>query len=342
MGNDVYIIAMKSPPDYYDRVAELEQIGIKVFYIGSKSNLDAILKTTKLRNIIKSISKGETDVIVNMHLKIGVLVGVIATLGMNNLVRIETYHSMYRRYGLQINLLKPFIKKYIAVSKGAALELIKKFGINEKKVVSLYNGIDNEKVGQYLSKCKKSESKLSLLSVGRFTEQKQFNISVKGFIDSGIDAIYEIVGDGPDYEEVKNIIGDDSEQVLLPGNISRDEVFKKIDLADFIIMPSKHEGNSIFLLEAMAMDKPLMLADIESFREVVKEQPIEGNEDFRVCTWGYLVKNDGPHCYSNAIKYMAEHRDLIPDMMENVKEISKDYDIKNVAVRYVDEYKKII
>ena len=79
---------------------------VSVHCLGAKSKPDALLRYVfALRNLIYEISGGET-VICNLHLKLSVLIGTMAAVGLSNVVCIETYHNTYHHYWLQYNLCK--------------------------------------------------------------------------------------------------------------------------------------------------------------------------------------------------------------------------------------------
>ena len=113
-GYDVSIIGILSPPQNikeYIRKANT----YKTYSIDAPSKIKAILfyKYT-LRKLIKKISSGEPTIL-NLHLRLSTLIGVISSIGINNITRVETYHSLYPYYWLQYNLCKYWIKKYIRI-----------------------------------------------------------------------------------------------------------------------------------------------------------------------------------------------------------------------------------
>ncbi len=94
-----------------------------------------------LRNLIYEISGGET-VICNLHLKLSVLMGTMAAVGLSNVVCIETYHNTYHHYWLQYNLCKFMIREYICVSETAYKEMQLRFHTPKHKLCAIPNGVN--------------------------------------------------------------------------------------------------------------------------------------------------------------------------------------------------------
>ena len=113
-GCDVSLIGLlRQGYDSNPEVKNLRNAGIRVECIGASSKKGALMHGIgKLRRLIKESSNGEQS-ICNLHLKLSVLMGVLATQGLNNIKCIETYHSLYSRYWLQTKVISPFITMYI-------------------------------------------------------------------------------------------------------------------------------------------------------------------------------------------------------------------------------------
>lgn len=72
------------------------------------------------------------------------------------------------------------------------------------------------------------------------------------------------------FEEVKQAIHQEglSDVISLTGYIPDDELVNLYNAASALVLPSKHEGFGIPLLEAMACETPIIASDIPAFREV--------------------------------------------------------------------------
>ena len=142
-GNDIFLIGIIGDnKQEHKLVKDVEKEGIPVICLWMQSKKDAILHAIpKLKGTIQIIADGEPT-ICNLHLKLSVLIGILATRRLKNVRCVETYHSRYRKYYLERVTMSPFIKRYICCSNSAADEFIKRFKPKKKKVVSIPNGID--------------------------------------------------------------------------------------------------------------------------------------------------------------------------------------------------------
>lgn len=78
---------------------------------------------------------------------------------------------------------------------------------------------------------------------------------LKRSLDAGVTVSLEVIGDGPDREELARLVAekDVSAQVHARGALTHPEALELIRQADILILPSFHEGLPLVLLEAMAL-----------------------------------------------------------------------------------------
>lgn len=323
----------------YDSNPEVENLrnaGIRVECIGASSKKGALMHGIgELRRLIKEISNGEQS-ICNLHLKLSVLMGVLATQGLNNIKCIETYHSLYSRYWLQTKVLSPFITMYIPCSESAKDEFVKRFHPKLNKVVAISNGVNCKKIREMA--VRRNENVITAISVGRFTNQKNLHVTAEAF--SKIDSkgfVYKIFGDGILKQQIVESAGG-SERVKLCGQVSRQTIIEELTNCDIVVMPSLWEGLSIFMLEAMSLGCPMMISDVPSLRNVFGEKPLNAGEGWRLCTWGYLVETTNVKAYSQAMNHFLKHRDLIEKMRVEVEKYASSYSIEETAKSYMKVY----
>ena len=139
----VYVISLFQH-ERVDFARELEwaaRVGVHSTLL-QQDKKDTVLHVLRaLRREIKSLAQDD-ECVLYLHLKWGVLAGILATLGLKNVRRVEVYHSGYMHYKLQAFFSKPFIEKYIAVSQDARRQLIEWFHVKEEKIRVVYNGVD--------------------------------------------------------------------------------------------------------------------------------------------------------------------------------------------------------
>ena len=343
-GEDVTLIGLIGDRSQEATLADyVKKEGIPVYCLWFSSKKEAVLHgVRKLRRLVKSLSNGEPSVC-NLHLKLSVLIGGISTWGLRNIKCVETYHAYYRDYWLEYKLMRFRIKKYIGCSCSATKEFVKRFCHNERFVVCIPNGIDAENLKNNIGRISRREKKNAVfLSVGRLTEQKNLHITAEAF--SRIDpqrGVYRIIGKGPMRDAVVNA-SKGSSSVEFLGTVPRSAVVDELFNADMVVMPSLWEGLSIFMLEAIAMEKPMMIADVESLRDVLDEPQLEENEAWRRCSWGYLVSTSNSRAYFEAAEDFLNHPDYGDKMSESIGKFKDRYSIETTARDYAQLYNELI
>jgi colanic acid/amylovoran biosynthesis glycosyltransferase len=120
----------------------------------------------------------------------------------------------------------------------------------------------------------------SIVCVGRLCEQKGQILllqSVKQLRDSGCDLHLTLVGDGEFRSQLETLIDDYDlrSQVRITGWASGQEVQKHISSARALVLPSFAEGLPVVLMEALALNRPVVSTYIAGIPELV-ESDING------------------------------------------------------------------
>lgn len=138
-------------------------------------------------------------------------------------------------------------------------------GVLESKIVVIPNGVDEKKY----SPSKKKKAGIVVLFVGRMTWVKNPEILIKAFLriaDNSVKLVF--MGSGDLLLKLKKKYAD--ERIEFLGYISDEE--KKIDImqrSDVFVLPSKYEGMSLSLLEAMSCGLSSITTDVASHKEVL-------------------------------------------------------------------------
>ena len=114
----------------------------------------------------------------------------------------------------------------------------------------------------------------NILSIGRFTFQKGYLLGLmaaKELKDKGVKFLWQIVGDGPQKEEIQYYIHSLGlkDVVELLGKKNRDEILALYNSADVFFLPSVYEGIANVCLEAMAMELPVVATKSGGMEEVI-------------------------------------------------------------------------
>ena len=169
-----------------------------------------------------------------------------------------------------------FSDRYVMVSKLAALDMMKNFGVKRKDLSVIHNFSDNQKIAGLKDQTLPEEaqdfihahSKI-VITVGRLTLVKRQERLIKllkklrneeGLEDTGL----MILGDGPQKEFLQEVTADNEldSHVYMPGNV--DNPFMYIARSDVFVLCSDYEGLPMALTEAVACGCPVVSCDMKS------------------------------------------------------------------------------
>ena len=149
--------------------------------------------------------------------------------------------------------------------------------INEdekSRIVRIYNPLDTEEIVGKAGRGKldKGSNTPVFVSVGTVFPQKGFDrlLTVhKKLLDEGFKHKIQIVGDGYDFENIKNLkkeLGVDESAEMAGFTDNPYPYFKN---ADFYILSSRYEGFPTVLFEAMTLKKNIIATDVSGVREML-------------------------------------------------------------------------
>lgn len=217
------------------------------------------------------------------------------------------------------------------------------YGIDENKIIYIPNYVSKDK---FYSKSKKEindvkkkynipEDKFVVLGVGQVQTRK----GVKDFVEvakQNPDLYFVWCGgfsfgkitDG--YEELKAIWENPPKNVKFLGIIPREEMNDIYNICDVLFMPSYNELFPMSILEAVNLNKPILLRDLELYEDILFHKYVMGknNEEF-----------------SNNLKKLSENKEFYNEAENNSKYISNYYSKEHVSEIwknfYLDIYNKV-
>jgi glycosyltransferase involved in cell wall biosynthesis len=169
-----------------------------------------------------------------------------------------------------------------------------------------------------------------ILAVGRLDHQKGFDILLRAFAlvrKRHPDWRLVVVGDGPEREALRSLsrsLGLDSAVCWLG---TRSEPFGYYRWADLVVVPSRYEGFSNVLLEAMSSGKAVVCTDC---RTGPRELTAGGR-------FGCLVPVDDPEALARAIVDLGNAPDRMQALGEAARQhVQNSFDVNAVRARYAD------
>ncbi|MGL4981064.1 MAG: glycosyltransferase, partial [Fusobacteriaceae bacterium] len=173
--------------------------------------------------------------------------------------------------------------KIICICEEMKKEVLEEFQLDEDKIITIYNGLDFEKIRNMSKEIEKlSEEELKLISnnyvlmVSRLEEKsKDFGTLIKAFKkvqESDKNLLLYIVGDGPDKESILKKIQELGleKKVFLLGR--KDNPYIWMKNSKVLIQSSFFEGFGLVLLEGLILGKKIVSTDFKTgAREILSD-----------------------------------------------------------------------
>ncbi len=252
--------------------------------------------------------------------------------------KLLTSKTIFTRFYEKQRLLKKYIScnnNFIAIS-----EDVKKYAFNAlpKKlhnIFLLHNAIDFKRFNRNISEKINSFNELRLVTIGSLVDKKNqiFLVnSCKILKNYGINFKLNILGDGPNYEIIKNRIIelDLTDNIFLQGKVNNVEDY--LFNSDFYVHSAIYEPFGLVLIEAMATGLPCITLDGKGNRDIIIN-------DFN----GFLLNNNIDYkSFAEKILYYWQNRESYKIMSKNAIIFAKKYNINIYCDNLMKIYKKIL
>ncbi|MEO3945386.1 glycosyltransferase [Gorillibacterium sp. CAU 1737] len=226
-------------------------------------------------------------------------------------------HNDYRELGMDAQLDRPYFDRLdhvVTVSEGCARTLREEFPHLAHKVEVLYNIVSPRAIRKLAAEgVPLPPADVKLLSIGRLTAQKGFDLAVEAcrlLADGGLNVSWTILGEGEDRPRLEELIQQHGLQnrFLLLG--LRDNPYPYLREADIYVQPSRFEGKSIAIDEAMILGKPIVVTNFTTARDQI--------EDGRT---GLIVNMDAK-ALADGIRRLAEDKELAASLARRLAELA--------------------
>ncbi len=194
----------------------------------------------------------------------------------------------------EINTMKKY-DRIVCVSRAAAESVVNTIG-NPGNLCVRYNSLNVESiVRQSEESVDFRKNKLTLVSVGRLSELKNYPLLLKACkaLQDKYDFQLLILGDGPDREKLEAQIEKDGLKcVKLMGNVSNP--YPYIKAADFFVSSAVSESYGLAVQEALILGVPVIAVSCPAIEEVFSPQ------------YGLLVNNSFEDLYGGIEKMICD------------------------------------
>jgi len=316
-----FICLYPSNGGLYEKLA-LER-NIPIIYLNKKPGFD--LNTFKdLRN---KLSELKPDII-HTHLQASIY--TVPWVIFNKRTRwIHTIHNEASKElpTIHSRIMKFFYKKNIAVPI-AISEIIRKsisafYGMSEKDIPLIHNGIDTE---MFTPEQSESKERITFCCVARFSYQKNHKLLLEAFhiAHKNIPNVsLLLVGDGELRSEIENQINSYgiTDRVQMIGNTN--DVLSWLRSSDVFVLSSNYEGLPLSILEAMSAGLPIIATEVGGIPDIITN----GQE-------GILISPGNAGEIANAMEEMAKDTQLRIQMKSNARTKAQKFDVRRMADLY--------
>ncbi len=220
----------------------------------------------------------------------------------------DTLDGSIKLPGFAFNIFKKYVTKFynkadhLVVVNPIFIDDLVKFGIDREKITYIPNYVSREKfykkdASLIREKYNISKDAFVVLGVGQVQTRK----GVMDFIDVANkmpDTTFVWCGgfsfgritDG--YDELKKIYENPPKNVIFTGIVPREEMNDMYNMADVLFMPSYNELFPMSILEAINSSKPLLLRDLDLYKDILFEKYMKGTSNDEFVSKLNDLKND--------------------------------------------------
>lgn len=176
---------------------------------------------------------------------------------------------------------RPFVRRYISVSKDLQSYLIKRVGVPAKRITQIYNGVDTARFAPgpkptgILPPHFHGEGKIVIGTVGRLQEVKDQATLIRAFAallqrHPDKQLYLALIGEGPMRPPLEGLVAELklNDRVHLAGALNN--VPDALRSLDIFVLPSLGEGISNTILEALATGIPVLASAVGGNVELVR------------------------------------------------------------------------
>jgi sugar transferase (PEP-CTERM/EpsH1 system associated) len=278
------VVALTDYSDFRQRIIA-QPVGFHALYRAPGHGLGWMVRLWKLLRQLKP------DLVHTRNLAALEAQFVVAAAGIRATVHGEhgrdvfDLHGQNRKYNLLRRAARPFVSSYIAVSRDLEAWLGQTVRVPPRKLHQIYNGVDSEKFHprngerpDVLPPGFADAGSIVFGSVGRMVEVKDYPTLVRAFIhlvqqqpELAARARLVIVGEGSARATCLDLLQQAGLAHLawLPGE--RHDIADIMQALDVFVLPSKNEGISNTILEALASGLPVIATTVGGNVELVAD-----------------------------------------------------------------------
>jgi glycosyltransferase involved in cell wall biosynthesis/Ser/Thr protein kinase RdoA (MazF antagonist) len=223
--------------------------------------------------------------------------------------------------------------RFVAINETIVDELVTA-GVSPERIVCFGNGVESDRIQPKINYGLGDPPRL--LYVGRLHPQKGLDVllqAIRILTEEPAQLLdLRLIGDGPARGELTTL----ADQLGLNDRVTfcgqSDQVMEELAAADIFVLPSRAEGLSNALLEAMAAGLPSLVSNIPGNVDVVEH---ERN--------GLLFRAEDPQALAECLTSLLEQEDLRRRLGREARQtVETRFSLETIATRYANLYEQVI
>ena len=350
MPADRYRHAVISLTDATDFKNRLDNPEVEIYCLNKKAGQDPayLFRLWKLLRKLKPAITHTRNLAALETVVVALLAGVHRRVHSEHGWGMADLHGANQKYRILRRTMSNLVHRYIGLSKHIENYLHQDVGIPLSKLTQLYNGVDATRFSP-----RKAASALTNVIPAEFLTKESIVIGTVGrmepvkdqltlahaftqlFDQSGSqakDLRLIMIGDGDLRVEAQNIVDNAgvAKQVWLPG--SQENIPELMQAMDIFVLPSRNEGISNTILEAMATGLPVVATRVGGNPELVIED-----------STGLLVPADQPTAMADALyKYVVNPDQRKAHGQAGRERVEKNFKLEIMVENYLSVYDSLL
>lgn len=222
-------------------------------------------------------------------------------------------HNEFEKLGYNYEFEYGFYKaadRIVTISQACVDSILRVYPEFKEKTVVLENISSPSTINTMAKDVPRDEymehQRIKLLSIGRLSEQKRFDLAVKAakiLKERNLDFLWYILGEGELRDELTSLI----EEYELKNNVKligvKDNPYPYIKACDIFVQTSEYEGKSIVLDEAKILCRPIVVTNYKTVNNSIKNDVngliVDINEEsIAEGIYNLMISNDKRNSYS--------------------------------------------
>ena len=199
----------------------------------------------------------------------------------------------------------------------------------------LPNILNSEFISQDLNESLEYNSEFIFINVASLDKKKNQALLIKSFYNAfakNKDIKLWIVGDGPEYSNLKKLIEELklSDQVTLIGRVSRDKVKVLLSKSNAFVLSSQVETFGVVIIEALAMGLPVIATKCGGPESIITNKNL-----------GLLVENDDEEAMYRALKQIfVNYKDFDRNFL--IEYVKSNFSEQTIVLKLISIYSGIL